>query len=114
MVRIRLQRFGRRGRPFYRIVAIDQRKRRQGKPLEFLGTYDPFADPIAISIDRERFDAWIARGATPSLPVRMIVLGEKLKTKKSPRQKKDESKPAPARKEKAKDDTAGEKTDHAA
>ena len=41
MVRIRLARVGSKKRPYYRVVAIDQRRPRDGRPLEFLGTYDP-------------------------------------------------------------------------
>ena len=41
MVKIRLRRAGAKKRPFYRIVAIDERRQRDGRPLEFLGTYDP-------------------------------------------------------------------------
>ena len=44
MVKLRLQRFGRRNRPFYRIVAADARSPRDGKCLEYLGTYNPFAN----------------------------------------------------------------------
>ena len=41
MVKIRLTRGGSKKRPYYRVTAIDERKRRDGRPLEFLGTYDP-------------------------------------------------------------------------
>src|SRR5690606_32593958 len=66
MVKIRLARAGAKKRPFYRVVAIDERKRRDGRPLEFLGTYDPIAKPKAIQIDTEKVDAWVRKGAQVS------------------------------------------------
>ena len=49
-VRIRLQRHGRKGRPFYWIVATDSRSRRDGKYLEKLGIYDPNVNPAIVNI----------------------------------------------------------------
>lgn len=66
MVKIRLSRAGAKKRPFYRIVAIDERKRRDGRPLELLGTYDPIARPRAIVLDTARLDAWVRQGAQMS------------------------------------------------
>jgi ribosomal protein S16 len=50
MVKIRMTRFGAKKRPYYRIMAIDERKRRDGRPLEFLGTYDPKPEVEIISL----------------------------------------------------------------
>lgn len=66
MVIIRLSRAGAKKRPFYRIVAMDSRKRRDGRPLEFLGTYDPIAKPKAIEIDTEKVAALVGKGAQVS------------------------------------------------
>jgi len=66
MVIIRLSRAGAKKRPFYRIVAMDSRKRRDGRPLEFLGTYDPIAKPKAIAIDTEKVQALVRQGAQVS------------------------------------------------
>jgi len=63
MVRIRLTRAGAKKRPFYRVIAIDQRDRRDGRPLQFLGTYDPKLDPPAIQLNLEAIDAWVGKGA---------------------------------------------------
>lgn len=63
MVKIRLLRAGTKKRPFYRIVAIDERRRRDGRPLEYLGTYDPLAENGQIVLQRERLEAWRAKGA---------------------------------------------------
>ncbi|MBW2715845.1 MAG: 30S ribosomal protein S16 [Deltaproteobacteria bacterium] len=73
MVKIRLTRGGAKKRPHYRIVAIDERLPRDGRPLEFLGTYDPASDPEKFNIKIDRFDAWIANGAQPSPTVRSLL-----------------------------------------
>lgn len=71
-VRIRLQRFGRPGKPFYRIVAIDSRKKRDGKPIEILGYLDPFKEQQVV-INQARVDYWLDHGAQPSDRVRAFV-----------------------------------------
>ena len=73
MVKIRLPRVGTKKRPHYRIVAIDERLQRDGRPLEFLGTYDPASDPEKFAIKIDRFDAWIANGAQPSPTIRSLL-----------------------------------------
>ena len=73
MVKIRLSRAGAKKRPRYRIVAIDHRRPRHGRPLEFLGTYDPSPDPARIDIKLERLEAWQAQGAQLSPAVRSLV-----------------------------------------
>lgn len=62
-VLIRLARHGRTHRPFYRVVAIDSREHREGRPCEILGTYDPLADEQPLNVDLERVHRWIAQGA---------------------------------------------------
>jgi small subunit ribosomal protein S16 len=73
MVIIRLTRAGKRNRPYYRVVAIDHRAKRDGRPLEWLGTYDPVATPAAISLRSERIEAWQKNGARLSPAVRSLV-----------------------------------------
>jgi len=73
MVKIRLTRGGAKKRPHFRIVAIDERAKRDGRPLEFLGTYEPTANPEKFDIDVDRFDAWVANGAQPSPTVRTLI-----------------------------------------
>ncbi len=63
MVKIRLTRVGAKKRAFYRIIAIDERKPRNGRPLEFLGTYDPGKNPEQVRVETERVEAWVAKGA---------------------------------------------------
>ena len=63
---IRMMRAGARKRPFYRIVAADSRRQRDGRFLEILGHYDPMAKPYTVKLEEERIRAWIANGAQPS------------------------------------------------
>ncbi len=65
-VRIRLQRHGRKKRPFYRLVAADARAQRDGVFLERLGHYNPMTDPADVFIDEEKALKWLRRGAQPS------------------------------------------------
>jgi small subunit ribosomal protein S16 len=76
MVKIRLTRRGAKKRPFYRIIAIDERKQRDGRPLEFLGTYDPIPNPERVDIKVEQLEAWIAKGAQMSPTVRTLMKRE--------------------------------------
>ncbi len=65
-VSIRLQRFGAKKRPFYRIVAADKRFKRDGRFLELLGTYDPMRSDAPLTFKQERLDYWMSVGALPS------------------------------------------------
>ena len=73
MLKIRLQRAGAKKRPFYRIVAIDERRQRDGRALEFLGTYDPKVDPGLIKLQLDRVDHWVGQGARLSETVSSLV-----------------------------------------
>lgn len=64
-VRIRLSRIGKKKAPFYRIVATDSRKKRDGKFLQDLGTYDALNSRL-VRFDQEGVDKWLAVGAQPS------------------------------------------------
>lgn len=72
MVRIRMQRQGRRNAPFFRINAVDQRARRDGRVIEALGFFDPLtSDPTkAIKLNAERIQYWLSVGAQPTDTVR--------------------------------------------
>lgn len=61
MVKIRLARYGAKKKPFYKIVATDERLKRSGKPLEVLGYWNPLKKDL--KIDKEKLDSWIKRGA---------------------------------------------------
>ena len=76
-VKIRMKRQGRRNRPFYRIVIIDSRKRRDGKPIEELGWYNPIQQiEKNYEIDNKRIIYWINEGAQPSNTVKNILKKE--------------------------------------
>ena len=68
-VKLRLQRGGRTNRSHFRVVAIDGRTRRDGKEIETLGSYDPFAKGESFIVNEERVKHWLARGAAPSKTV---------------------------------------------
>ncbi|MDG2148934.1 MAG: 30S ribosomal protein S16 [Planctomycetota bacterium] len=74
-VRIRLKRTGRRNRPFYRICVFDSRTRRDGKPIEELGSYDPRGDDWTqkVKLKRARAHHWLTVGALPSETVGSIL-----------------------------------------
>ncbi len=72
-VRIRLTRMGRKKKPFYRIVVANSEAKRDGSFLEVVGTYDPMQEPAAITIHKEKLQAWLARGAQPSETVRNLL-----------------------------------------
>jgi len=73
MVKIRLLRAGAKKRPFYRVIAIDERRKRNGRALEFLGTYDPKFSPPRVDLDAAKVEAWVARGAILSDTVRDLL-----------------------------------------
>lgn len=66
MVKIRLARFGRKKRPFYRIVVTDSRKRRDSGWIESIGYYNPLTEPSTIKIDLDRLNYWLGVGAKMS------------------------------------------------
>ncbi len=65
-VKIRLKRMGKKFQPFYRVVVLDGRKRRDGRVIEEIGVYDPMQEPSLIRIDSERAQYWLGVGAQPS------------------------------------------------
>lgn len=73
MVKIRLTRAGAKKRPFYRIVAIDERQARDSRPLEFLGTFDPTSKPEKVRIQADAVEAWVAKGAQLSPTVKSLM-----------------------------------------
>lgn len=72
-VKLRLTRLGRKKKPFYRIVAIDSRKRRDGAYLDNLGHYNPLNQPPEIVIDETKALDWLKNGAQPSDTVRSLL-----------------------------------------
>ncbi|MEE4176900.1 MAG: 30S ribosomal protein S16 [Bacteroides sp.] len=74
--RIRLQRKGKKGQPFYHLVVADGRAPRDGKFIERLGTYNPMTHPATIQIDFDRTLYWVQVGAQPSDTARSILSRE--------------------------------------
>jgi small subunit ribosomal protein S16 len=72
-VKMRLQRRGKKGKPFFHIVIADGRAPRDGKFIEKIGTYDPVSKPATIDICADKAVAWLRNGAQPSDTVRAIL-----------------------------------------
>ena len=72
-VRIRLQRHGKKNKPFYWVVAADARSKRDGKYLEKIGTYNPNTNPATISLDLDSAVKWLFNGAQPTDTARAIL-----------------------------------------
>jgi small subunit ribosomal protein S16 len=72
MVKLRLQRFGTTKKPFYRVVAADARKTRDGRYLEIVGVYDPTKQPAFVEINGELAKKWLHAGAQPTDTVKSL------------------------------------------
>jgi small subunit ribosomal protein S16 len=72
-VKIRLQRHGKKGKPFYWIVAADARSKRDGKYLEKLGTYNPNTNPASIDLNVDGAVTWLQNGAQPTDTAKAIL-----------------------------------------
>lgn len=72
-VKIRLQRHGKKGKPFYWVVAADSRSKRDGKFLEKLGTYNPNTNPATIDLNLDSTVQWLHNGAQPTDTARAIL-----------------------------------------
>ena len=77
-VKIRLTRLGAKKKPYYRLVAADSEAPRDGRFLEVLGTYDPMKDPAAVTIQKEKVQHWLGKGAMVSESARAILKKEGL------------------------------------
>ena len=72
-VKLRLQRHGRKGAPFYHIVVADARAPRDGKFIERIGSYNPVTNPATIEINSDKAIQWLENGAQPTETVRAIL-----------------------------------------
>jgi len=81
-VKLRLQRHGKKGKPFYWIVAADTRSKRDGRFLEKLGTYNPNTNPAQIEINSNSAVKWLENGAQPTNTTRAILSHEGILLKK--------------------------------
>lgn len=73
MVKIRLQRMGKKKAPFYHVVVADSRSPRNGKIVEQIGTYDPMTNPATVVLDNEKVATWIKNGAKPTDTVKALI-----------------------------------------
>ncbi len=73
MVKIRLQREGKKKAPFYHIVVADSKSPRDGKIIEQIGTYDPMTKPSTIVLNKEKVEQWIKNGAKPTETVKKLI-----------------------------------------
>jgi small subunit ribosomal protein S16 len=73
MVKIRLQREGKKKSPFYHIVVADSRSPRDGKIIEQIGTYNPMTEPSTIVLDNAKVEQWIKNGAKPTETVKKLI-----------------------------------------
>lgn len=72
-VKIRLQRHGKKGKPFYWVVAADARSKRDGRYLEKIGTYNPNTNPATIDLNLDKAVQWLHNGAQPTDTARAIL-----------------------------------------
>jgi small subunit ribosomal protein S16 len=77
-VKIRLTRIGAKKRPFYRVVVADSEAPRDGRFIEILGTYDPKKEPSEFTVDKDKLDHWIGKGAIPTETVAQLCKGRGL------------------------------------
>ena len=70
---IRLMRAGAKKRPFYRMVAADSRRQRDGRFLEILGHYNPLSQPYELVVHKDKVETWISKGAQPSEQVTSLL-----------------------------------------
>ncbi|GAB3259152.1 hypothetical protein GCM10027425_21280 [Alteromonas gracilis] len=72
-VKIRLKRMGKIRQPYYRVVVVDSRKKRDGKVIEEIGKYHPKEEPSLIDVDSERAQYWLGVGAQPTEAIEAIL-----------------------------------------
>ena len=70
---MRLKRFGRKKRPFYRVIVANSKDPRQGRAVDDIGYYDPLAEPAQIQINEEKALKWLKDGAQPSDTVKSLL-----------------------------------------
>jgi small subunit ribosomal protein S16 len=112
-VKIRLKRMGKIRAPFYRVVVMDSRTKRDGRAIEEIGKYHPTEEPSVIDIDMERADYWLSQGAQPTEAVAALLKLTKegnVKTKPAKPSKKELYEAAIAAAGKTSDDGSGATT----
>ena len=82
---IRLMRAGAKKRPFFRMVAADSRRQRDGRFLEILGHYNPLKQPYELLVHKDKVESWISKGAQPSEQVASLLRSLGIPTHAAPR-----------------------------
>src|SRR3989344_9129245 len=90
MLKIRLMRIGAKQRPFYRVVAVDERSKRNGAYIELLGTYNPLTEPKEIKLNQDRIDHWVKQGAQLSYGFLRIIGKAPQRAPRKPKKEKKE------------------------
>jgi len=75
-VKIRLQRVGTKKKPFYRVVAMDSRNKRDGRVIDFIGRYQPIVKDKQFAVDEEKVLKWLSQGAQPTDTVQQLLKKE--------------------------------------
>lgn len=94
MVKIRLSRIGAKGQPYYRVVVVDSRRKRDTKVIETIGHYNPRTEPSSFDIKKDRLEYWRGVGAQVTEPV-LVLLGEVEPKKHQPKNVKEEASSTP-------------------
>ena len=94
---IRLMRAGAKKRPFYRMVAADSRRQRDGRFLEILGHYNPIARPFELVVHKDKVQNWIAKGAQPSEQVASLLRSLDIPVRPAPTPRSAAAPAAPAK-----------------
>ncbi len=72
MLKIKLQRVGKKGQPQYRIVVAEARSKISGKYLDLLGTYNPRKKPSEFNLNLTKYQSWLKKGAQPTETIRKL------------------------------------------
>lgn len=72
MLKIKLQRIGKRNQPQYRVVVAEARSKNSGAYIDLLGTYNPRVEPYELKLDADKYQAWIKKGAQPTETIRKL------------------------------------------
>ncbi len=94
MLNIRLQRIGKRGQAYFRVVVVEHARKPQGKYLELLGTYDPHLKKF--NVKKDRVEYWVSNGAQPTPTVNNLLVNYKFWDKPKMESWKPKKKPASA------------------
>lgn len=108
-VKIRLARHGAKKRPYYRVVVTDSRMPRDGRYIDEVGRYNPLTTPKTITLDLEKIDEWVGKGAQPSNTVsHLIAIAREGDEAPVPEKKTKKSKKQAAKEQAAKEAAAAD------